>query len=130
LLIIHILKGDEDKMKIESYFHDIAIGITGIQYVEADRTKTLSQSKHIKDVPKTDILDHIHSVVFPALKEIHKEYSWHYENEFISSECHVKIIEYKPFGDACILEIDGNRIKVNKKYLKELYSKKLIPVTT
>jgi hypothetical protein len=112
-------------MNISDYLHDIAIGITGIQTIDNGRYTTLKQTGRIKAIPKTDILDHIHSIVEPALNQIHKDFSWQYEYNFMTSEGHVNIIEYKHYGDACIIEMDSNRMKINKKYLKELYSKKV-----
>jgi hypothetical protein len=102
-------------MNIGDYFHDIAIGITGVQTIDNGRYTTLKQTGRIKATPKTDILNHIHSIVEPTLNQIHKDFSWQYE--------------YKHYGDACIIELDSNKMKVNKKYLKELYSKKLISIS-
>ncbi|WJV20724.1 hypothetical protein QU593_09940 [Rossellomorea marisflavi] len=112
-------------MKITDFFHDIAIGITGVQTIDTGKTIMLRQVKKDKYEPKTYILDHVHSIVEPALMEIHKEYSWQHDREFNTSDGYVRIIEYPTFGDACIIKIDDIQIKVNKKYLKELYIKKL-----
>lgn len=117
-------------MKLNNYLYDIALGITGTQIINNDRNVTLKQVKNIKEQPKTDILNHIHAIVEPALNQIHKDFSWQYEYSFNTYDGYVNIIEYHYYGDACIIELDGNRMKVNKKYLKELYNKKLVHVLT
>lgn len=116
-------------MKTNNYLYDIALGITGTQIINNDKNVILKQVKNIKEKPKTDILNHIHTIVEPVLNQIHKDFSWQYEHEFMTSDGKVNIIEYHYYGDACIIELDGSKMKVNKKYLKELYSKKLVPIS-
>lgn len=113
-------------MKHEDLFHDIAIGITSIQSLDSERTKTLGNKKNIH--PKTNILNVIHNITTPIINDIKNDYSWKYETEFITNDnTHIKIIDYPCFTDWCIISMDHNKsIKVNKKYVNELYRQKII----
>lgn len=106
---------------IADCFYDIGYGITGQQQIDYKGTM-LKDNKEMKYIPKTKIPSIIESSVGKILNEIHEEYKWKNEMEFRSDNMNVKIIDYPTYDDGCIIQYDNCKpIKVNKKYLKELY---------
>lgn len=107
---------------IKDLFDDIAYGICSIQTLR-DGTMLKSKKKELQNYkPKTPIIEMINNIVNPFLDELHEQYSWHGDWEFDYNGEKIKLIEYPPQTDWCVIEYtSGNRCKINKKWFKKMY---------
>ncbi len=106
---------------ISDMFEDIGLGICGMQTLRNNEMLITTKKKLKKYKQKTPIPTIIEEILMPVLNDIRLENQWKYENEFVSKETKITLIQWFN-DDSCMIKYDDEKeIKVNKKYFRELY---------
>ena len=109
--------------RIDDLLYDIALGICCNQQLSIDNNTTLKdKSKKLQKLkPKTDL----HKTINNIIEElgVRESYEWQHEKVFTSSEGDViEVIKYDiTTGDMCLIKIDGEKIRITKRGLREWY---------
>ena len=111
---------------VDDLFHDIALGITDNQSLDYDGQISLGSKRKQKAEYKTDEIKSVRSIVSDTLAQIHEDYRWKGDWDFVSDGSHIKLIEYPTYGDTCTIKFTDrdNTTKINKKSFREWYEGK------
>lgn len=111
---------DNIPLFVRNMFEDIGAGICLCQKLADANKGKYDMSKVKKYKPKTEIPNIIKNILEET--DYRKSYEWQYEKKFIYEGDVIEVIKYSiDTGDYCIININGEEMKVRKKYLKELY---------
>lgn len=105
-------------------FEDIGVGICGLQTLRNGAMLITTKKKCKNYIDKTPIPKIINDILIPIFNEIREEKQWNNEKQFMSQGTKITLIQWFR-DDSCLIKYnDEKEIRVNKKYLRELFSEK------